>query len=155
MERMLKFLRLPSTDRRLLVESWVLLGAIRLGLRLLPFQTLRSLLARMSGPPPAMPEADQASMERVAWAVSVASWHIPGVSTCLVQALAAQVLLGRRGHAASLRIGVERTTESGFQAHAWVESQGKSVVGGEEPLLRYTPLSSLGVDEAIASQSRS
>jgi hypothetical protein len=143
MERMRKFLRLPSTDRRLLVEAWVLLGAIRLGLRLLSFQTLRSLLARMSGPPPAMPEADQASMERVAWAVSVASWHIPGVSTCLVQALAAQVLLGRRGHAACLRIGVERTTERGFLAHAWVESQGKAVVGGEEPLSRYTPLPSL------------
>src|SRR5437867_11533874 len=43
-----KFLRLSANDRRLLVSAALLLGAIRLGLWLLPFQTLRQLLAKMT-----------------------------------------------------------------------------------------------------------
>ena len=54
--RVHKFLNLSAVDRRLLVTAVLLLGAIRLGLWLLPFQTLRQLLAKMTrhatDPPP-------------------------------------------------------------------------------------------------------
>lgn len=133
MGRMHKFLRLPSTDRRLLVQSAFLLGTIRLGLWLLPFGTLRRLLARMTQ------VTNQASMDRVIWAVAAASQYVPLV-TCLTQALATQALLGRCGHPASLRIAVARSEEGGLHAHAWVESHGRIVLGGLEDLSRYTPL---------------
>ena len=50
-------------------------------------------------------------------------------ATCLVQALSTQILLGRHGHAGKVHIGVALDPELGFRAHAWVESQGKILVG--------------------------
>ena len=44
MSRLRKFFRLPRSERWLLLKAALLLGAIRIGLRLLPFQTLKQLL---------------------------------------------------------------------------------------------------------------
>jgi hypothetical protein len=134
-----KYLCLPATDQRLLAKSILLLGTIRLGLWLLPFRTVRRLLTRMTCRTTTLPEAEQISVERVAWAVAVTSQYIPA-ATCLTQAIATQVLLGRQGHAACLRIGVAYSAAGQFQAHAWVEYQGRVVIGGTDAPLRYTPL---------------
>ena len=142
MKKLHKFLRLPSADRRLLVKSILLLGAVRLGLRLLPFQTSRRLLARMVPPTSELQKVDQAPIDQVIWAVTVASRFVPA-ATCLAQAMATEVLLSHCGHPASLRIGVARSEEGQFQAHAWVECQGRTVIGGSEDHTRYTLLPSL------------
>ena len=142
MQRMRKFLSLSATDRRLLVTSALLLGVVRLGLWLLPFRTLQRLLADMTRTPTALQIIDQSSIDRVSWAVTVASRHVPA-ATCLTQALATQVLLGRRGCPTTLRIGVARGERGEFQAHAWVEYQGRVVIGGSDAPSRFTPLASL------------
>ena len=67
---------------------------------------------------------------------------MPGGKTCLPQALAAQVLLERCGYPARLRVGVVKGGEGQLEAHAWVESQGRIIVGGAE-VERYIPLSGL------------
>jgi hypothetical protein len=102
MERLRKFLRLPSTEQRLLLEAALLMEAIKLGMRILPFRNLRRFLARVTDALPGVrhPQHSASSAKRVAWAVETASGHTPGLKTCLVQALAAQVLLARRGHLA-------------------------------------------------------
>jgi Transglutaminase-like superfamily len=141
-----KFLLLAAADRRLLVEAALLLETIKLGMRLLPFRTLRGLSARAAGAPArGLRHAGPAcSAERVGWAVEAASRHGPGAAkSCLVQALAAQVLLARHGHPALLRIGVARREGGRFQAHAWVESGSEVVVGGSGHE-RFTPLTVLG-----------
>lgn len=134
-----KFLKLTAKERFLLIQSALVLAAVRAGLRTLAFKRLLGALARLSPEGPERPGADPAGVERVVWAVSVAARYLPGTSTCLAQALAAKVLLGRRGLPGQLRIGVERSAEGKFQAHAWVESQGRIVIGGEESR-QYTPL---------------
>lgn len=143
MELLHRFRRLPSPYRNLLVKSVLLLGLVRVGLRLLPFQTLRRLLARMMRAHAESLGGSQASLWQVVWAVTVASRYFPA-ATCLTQALATQVLLSCRGHPASLRVGVARGDAGEFQAHAWVEYEGKVVIGGIKALSRYTPLLSLG-----------
>ena len=151
MKRVHKFFRLPATDRSLLVKAAFTVGATRLGLWVLPFRTLRRLLARVTQEPAglrqACPErsrrADRSSLDRITWAVTVASRYVPA-ATCLTQALATQVLLGRYRYPACLRIGVVKGEGGQFQAHAWVESDGVVVIGGSEPELeRYTPLPAL------------
>jgi Transglutaminase-like superfamily len=137
MTPLLKFVRLPSADRNLLVKSALLLGAVRLGLWLLPFQTMRRLLASRTYGTTTLPE--ETSVNKVTWAVTVAGRYVP-VATCLTQALAVQVLLGQQGLAATLRIGVARGEAGQFQAHAWVEYQGRVVIGGIEAPSRFTPL---------------
>ncbi len=139
LNRLRKFLLLPPSERGLLVSATVRLGAISLGLRLLPLQTLRRLMARVSRPFAPLAGPDACSPDLIAWAVSVASRYVPGAGTCLPQALATQILLERQGHAARLHIGIAKDHEKQLQAHAWVESQGRVVIGGSD-LRRYTPL---------------
>lgn len=141
MRRLRQFLAFTPSDRILLVRAGVLLGVIRLGLSLLPFQILPCLLRKVSTAPGVLHEADRAAPDRIAWAVTVASQYVPK-ATCLAQALAAQVLLARQGYPACLRIGVTKSEEGRLEAHAWVESQGKIVIGGSA-LGRYTPLPAL------------
>src|SRR5436309_14497231 len=156
-----KFLNLSAVDRRLLVTAVLLLGAIRLGLWLLPFQTMMRLLPKMTrhathasvlGASVAIDAIDATDArrgmhpDRVVWAVVVASRYVP-MSTCLTQALTTQVLLARRGFPAHLHIGVAKEgAEARFEAHAWVESEGKVVIGGSD-LGRYTQLLALEGEE--------
>ena len=142
MERSHKFRSLPWRSGHLCVKSLILLGLVRVGLSLLPFRTLLRLLAHLMHAHAASQGGDQASIRQVVWAVTVASRYVPA-ATCLTQALATQVLLCRRGHPASLRIGVARSEAGEFQAHAWVECQGEVVIGGVQAPSRFTPLPSL------------
>ncbi len=139
MKLLRKFLLLPTPDKWLLIKAALLLETIKLGMQLLPFRAWRRLLARAAGATVRLPHEDHASAEKVAWAVETASRHMPGHKTCLTQALATQVLLARRGHPALLHIGVVSGKRGQFQAHAWVESKGKVIIGSSE-IERYTPL---------------
>jgi Transglutaminase-like superfamily len=136
-----KFLRLPSHDRRLVLRAALLLGGIRLGLSLLPFTVLRGLLARVSVGPSRLDNASRSSVDRPVWAVAAAGRYVPK-ATCLVQALALQVLLMRQGYGGRLCIGVAKGQQGRLEAHAWVESQGRVLLGGAI-CGRYTPLPAL------------
>lgn len=140
MNRPRKFLRLPAAERRLLLEAALLLAMIKLGLKLLPFQTLKRLVDKFSGSSPGPPADPRSSVEMVVWAMEAAGRYVSG--TCLTRALAAQVLLAQRGHPVLLHIGVAREEGEKFLAHAWLESAGRVVIGGNE-LERYTPLVAL------------
>ena len=144
MTRLHKFFCLSMTDRGLLGRTTVLLWGIRLGLWLLPFQNMRRILARVAHPISRIYKADQSSPDRIAWAIAVASGYVPK-ATCLCQAFAVKVLLERQGIPACLYIGVARGEERRLEAHAWVESQGKVVIGGSR-LDHYTPLPALEVE---------
>ena len=142
MKRLRRFVRLSATEQWLLLKAALLLVVIRVGLWFVPFQALRRLLTRAVDIQVGPWWPKQISVERVAWAVEVASRYTPGFRTCLTQALATQVLLARRDHPALVRIGVARGEGDKFEAHAWVESEGKVVIGGHD-LERYTRLAAL------------
>lgn len=112
---------------------------MRIGLWLLPSAIIRRLLAHMTSGSHSLSNADQASRDRIIWAVVVASRYIPK-ATCLTKAMVAQVLLEQEGYPACLQIGVAKSDVGKVEAHAWVESQGQVVIG-ESGLKRYTPLS--------------
>jgi hypothetical protein len=78
-----------------------------------------------------------AALRRIAWAINRTAPFVPG-ATCLVRAIATQRLLNRYGHDAQLHIGVTKSEEQGFEAHAWVECNGDILVGRTE--VPYTPL---------------
>ena len=139
MRRIRKFLALTGRERHLLLQSAFLLVRIRLGFRMLSFENLRRRLAKWSEPRTGTaPEPDFVS--KAAWAVRTASRKIPSTQTCLFQALALRVLLGRHSIPCALHIGVGRNEQSDFKAHAWVECEGKIVIGETHDLADYTPL---------------
>lgn len=126
---------LPALDRRLVREAAPLVLAVRLGLWLLPFRWLAALVERV--PEQGGPHAPSA--RRVALAVATASRYVPSAS-CPTQALAAQALLRRYRHPASLRIGVARPSGRRLAAHAWVECAGAVVIGDTGDLSAFRPL---------------
>jgi hypothetical protein len=131
-----KFLRLPTEDRWLLARSVLLVGAARLALWALPFNVARRLFARSAR----QSRAPYPTTERIGWAISVAKGFVPK-GNCLPQALAAESLLTRGGYPVELRIGVAKTLDGRLEAHAWVESGGRLVVGDlTQGLAAYTPL---------------
>jgi len=56
-------------------------------------------------------------------------------STCLAVALVAQSLLMRHGYESSFRIGVRRSEDRAFAAHAWLEREGRVIVGGPQSVV--------------------
>jgi hypothetical protein len=137
---MLWRLRSLSPPRRaLLVRAVLLLGLVRLGLWLVPSRVLlrhvEGIVRRSQGRP------SQASIDEVVWSVQAASRRLRW-ATCLIQALAAQVLLARHGHPSALRIGVARQGNGGIKAHAWIEHDGRVLVGDID-LHEYTRLPDL------------
>src|SRR2546425_4123534 len=138
MRMLRRLLALPPAEQRLLVSAAAWLIATRLGLALLPFGWLRALVARARRTRASRPSPP----DRIAWAVAAAGRRIPGGSNCLVQALAAAVLLGRHGYSSRLRLGVARAPDGRLEAHAWVERDGKLLLGGPR-VERYAPLLAL------------
>jgi hypothetical protein len=135
MSRLRSLLRLPAAERWLLVRVAALLAAVRLALVLLGWPAVRRLAARAARPAPGAAAVPPAGLQRT---VERAGRHVPG-ATCLVQAIALQILLGRRGQATDLRLGVAHGDERRLEAHAWLEADGRVLVGaaGRE---RYTAL---------------
>lgn len=108
----------------LMLRALLVLGLIRLGLRLLRFKRLRAILALLNRPvsPP-----QQISVHLLVGAVTTATHLMPNVK-CLAQALAAQTLLRWQGYEAELKLGVAKSGKT-LLAHAWVECQGRVVIG--------------------------
>lgn len=120
---------------------------IKVGVGLVPFRALRRLLACVVSILRPGASAISVSAEQVVWAVSAASQRTFGPTTCLIEALAAQVVLAAQGHPARLHLGVARDEQGSVQAHAWVECRGRVVIGGSvRDTERYVQLLALDAE---------
>lgn len=118
--------------------------AVRLGMIFLPFRTVSRLVTRHSQPRSSPESTDLAQRDKIIWAIGRANEYVPGDRACLQQAFVGQLLLGRRGFAARLRIGVRKGADGELLAHAWVENRGDVVIGGPaSETSRYTALHEL------------
>jgi hypothetical protein len=103
----------------------LLLIGIRTAMLLLRYPTLNRLMDRPVRDVPVDPAAET----RVTWAIQAIGRRVGPLTTCLGMAMAARLLLARRGIASDVRFGVGRDVDSTFRAHAWLECQGRVVVG--------------------------
>jgi hypothetical protein len=134
---------------RLVTEAALLLALIRLGVSLLSFRRLTSLL-RLSeiaadGPVPASPpEGEPAAtvIGAVAGAVRAAADRTPWDSTCLVRSLTAHEMLRRRHITSTVHLGVAKQPAGDIAAHSWLDSGG-SVVTGAHGHESFTPIALL------------
>ncbi len=124
-----KFLRLPNSERRLIIDAAFAMALVRLALSTLPFRIVRRAVTKAARPrdPRALPA--RPSAERISWAVAASGSHLLGRGSCLAKALAAEVMLGRLGYPSQLKLGVAKTASGEFEAHAWLESEGKVLIG--------------------------
>ncbi len=141
MRRVARFLALPSAEQRLVLAAAGLLAGVRVGLWVLPFRRVHGAVGALANDP-GIRTGRTPSVERIVWAVGAADCLVPR-TTCLVRALAAHALLGRHGHPSELKLGVAGGGGRGFEAHAWLEHDGRVVIGGPVET-RYVSLSALG-----------
>lgn len=146
MSRLAAFIKLPGEERRLLLAAFASATFFRLALYFVSIERLRALATRTgSGRRPL-----DHTVDRLVWAGRAAARWSPG-TTCLSAALTLQGLLSRYGHASELHIGVTRDAR-GFAAHAWVERDGRVLIGEDEKR-NYTKLMSWST-EASPSDAR-
>jgi len=112
----------------LVLASVVLLLGTKAALVVLPYGAVRRAFdGRSRVESDAVPDLDRA--RDVRWAVQAVARRLFGQRPCLPQALVARLLLARSGVPTTMVIGAGRGA-AGFEAHAWLEWQGKVVVGG-------------------------
>ncbi len=133
MRALAKFARLPAADRRLLVRALLTLARVRANLALTPLLGLPGALdrfiSRSAHAPVTLHDRSIPEPVKIAWAA--ASRILRG--ECLPRACAAHRMLRHYGYPAELKVGAGRDAQGGFIAHAWVESEGRVVIGDFEP----------------------
>jgi hypothetical protein len=134
--RLSKLAGLNADEWRILFAAAWLLPATALALRVFGYRRTRAWMERRVTTSKGEPADAAMEAARVARLVSVAAHRGPYRANCLRQALVAWWLLGRRGVATNLVIGV-RKDEQGFAAHAWVEFNGDVIIGGADSRGRF------------------
>jgi len=132
------FAQLTRREHGLLLEAFLTLAICQARLRVQNIEKLQAWTTRAG--------SSSVTVDRLAWAVKIASKRMPGV-TCLCRALALQRLLAKNGHGSELRIGVEKN-DGRFGAHAWLVRDGK-VLTGASPLARYELLATWQVKDRL------
>lgn len=143
MRRLQSFLRLPARERFLYLRTWLLLFRIRLMLWVLPYRRWRQIAAHMIRVENER-QLDRPQVNQITRAVRVMSKYVPQAS-CLTQALAAQTLLANEGQRSQLRVGVTQNG-SKLEAHAWVQIDGRVVIGGRESVVRFSAFPTLELE---------
>ena len=129
MTAMRKFWQLSSAERGLLLNAGVVLAIYRVALWVLPWNRVA-----VSRPSPGESRAEPSSVESLEWAVRTAR---------RTQALALHHLLARAGYESSIHIGVAKTAGRGFEAHAWVEYAGVTLLSSPSEVAHYSRLLAL------------
>jgi Transglutaminase-like superfamily len=132
-----RFGQVDARSRALLAEAVACLLAARLALIFIPFPRLARSLGTFVPPtdpravePQTETETGHARLaEEIGWAVTRAARYVPFRAVCLPQAMAARVMLKRRGVASVMHFGAAKGTEKPLDAHAWLDAAGVEVTG--------------------------
>ena len=119
------------------VEIAVMLCVAEAMIRLLPYRRYAPLVRRMAGQGDAPLQVARRVRRRLAVAVRCLPWQ----PLCLTRAIAARAVLGRRGHASVLSLGVDIGAVD-LAAHAWL-SAGGIIVTGRDEMARYNEVAQL------------
>ena len=140
MGRLARFFALPGAKRRLFLRA---LGRLALNVcrvRFLPSRPWEKSPSMASPTVLARMPADMPTVDDIVWATTTAARCVPGAS-CLVQAITGWSMLQEAGYPASLHVGVAKGEKVPLQAHAWIESEGRVLIGASEAkfhTLRYS-----------------
>ena len=150
---MLKFMRLPFAEKLLLQEAALFMALARSAILLIPFRRIAPLLGRERLESPLeITRLQDFKAKQIGWAVVTMSYRTFWQSTCLVQAVAAQLMLNRRGIPGTLYLGAVKDKENKLHAHAWVRC-GKSILTGAEGHQRFSVISTFAQPQGHQSSS--
>ena len=121
----------------MILEAYFSLGWSRM-LKALPFSKVApSLGDQMQETAMVSSEEDVRVARRVGHVIAVASRYTPWDSNCLVRAIAAGLMLKRRGISSTLYMGTGKDKSGKMIAHAWLRS-GPVYITGAEVMKEYS-----------------
>ncbi len=123
--------------------AFALLPLVDISLRASGYARTRQRMQRIFLRSPGLPvptNSPEWLAEPMARGVSLAGRRSLWPTSCLRQALLLHVLLARKGIASDLKIGVRAGEAGGVDAHAWVERDGRVLIGGEHASQQYASL---------------
>ena len=138
-ERLRRFRELPAPARRIFLRAAALLPWVALRLRVQGFRVTKNWLqsfAKNNSANNSQETAEQAQL--TVRMVRAAARHGIGHPSCLEESLVLLHFLNAQGIAAQLRIGVKKNAPR-FEAHAWVECDGKPLNEREALHDHYAP----------------
>ena len=136
--------KLNRSGKKLFLQAYLLMILIRLGLLLLPFRRLQNLILKVKRFESIAAVDPQPSLGAIAQSVHRSARYSPGEVMCLAKALTTAVMMSIYGFPYKIKIGVAKGESNKLEAHAWIESEGKVVVGYLPDLSRYVAMSSTG-----------
>jgi hypothetical protein len=136
---------LAPTDRNLLLRAAVGVFLMRAGLATIGYAKLVRFLSRLQRAESSPRPGSTSDLDRTVWAVAAAGRLLLGDRPCLPLAMTTQWLLRRRGFSTDLRIGVMRDPSGHLEAHAWVEQNGRILIGQTPALQEFQPLPALSL----------
>lgn len=142
MDLLRKYLARSWPDKVLLLRVLGLVGAVRVGLRVLPYRSVQRFMTRSTYPQDEQFDSPLEAWKyrrRVVGAVHTVGKRLLGDKPCLTQALVAQHVLRQKGYETELRIGVTKEGRE-LLAHAWLERGREVVIGGGAQQAQYIPL---------------
>ena len=122
---------MSPAERGLLVAACVRVAVVRMALWVLPSRWIIRYVKRLSadsGARVAGPLRTRVTPGEIVWAVDAASRRFPDAS-CVTQAVSALLLLRRYGYEARFCVGVARSKDGSLDAHAWLERDGRVLIG--------------------------
>jgi len=135
-ERLRRFRELEAEARGIFLRAGLMLPLISISLRMRGFGVTQGTLQKLFPPPKKETIDSRRYAELTARMVRTAVHHGVGHPSCLEESLAVWWLLGRRGIASQLRIGIKKDSPK-FEAHAWVELGGAPLNEPETPHQHY------------------
>lgn len=129
MRRVVRFLRLPVVERRLTIEAALTLTLACALLKAMSFARVMCLLGLHETNGAAGHGVDASAARAVARALTRVSRNVPFRAACLPQAVAAALMLRRRGLVAEVHFGVAKLAGV-ITAHAWSRCGDMTVSGG-------------------------
>ena len=142
--KLYRFMALPWRGKWLYLSTSFWLLAVKAGLCLLPFDRLRKWMVgfgEIGGEP-----ADIEKMRAIIQAIErISQFLAPLQISCLPQALVGHRLLRRKGFDVQMKIGVLKNRGDQLAAHAWLEYQGRVILGDLGNLGQFTSFPPLEV----------
>lgn len=144
MKKLYKFLKLSQSDRHIFWRAYLLMMLVRLGMLLLPFKKLQNLILKANQLKFLARFSPSFTVKDIAIGVNRSARFSPGEVKCLAKALTTAVLMEIYSLPYQTKIGVAKGENNNLEAHAWVESEGKIVIGYLADMSRFIPMSSMG-----------
>lgn len=142
--RIRKLAQLAPSERGIVLQAAVLMPLTALAVRLIGFKLWSAALVRIAPLPIRFYRYEDPAPEarRIARLVRAAALRGPFKANCLQHSMALWCILRRNEIDSHLRIGA-RKDGGKFEAHAWVELEGKPLNDSPEVRERFAPFGSV------------